>query len=175
MKRLRYNRKTGFSLIENMFAMGIVSLGFLSTMSLIQFSRLHNSLEQERARAHQVVWETMEEQVILPLSANIVPGTQTQIWDNGTPCAETPCATDDPAKGDDTEGVLTVRVINIATGEVATAPPLPLTFSDQICEVEVSLNWIPRGFIAKKLEDGVSVDRIYVETASTYVVPQLIP
>ena len=147
MKYLNCQRKKGFSLVEVMIAVGIVSLGALSTLSLLIFSRMHNDLEMERSRAHQIVSQELE-LIQFSLYPRIRTDTQTTIWNNGTP-------TD---AADDTTGLMTVTARNPYTGATVTVAPVPAV----VLQVEVTLSWNPRGSLGNKT---------YRETAMTYVSP----
>lgn len=136
----------GFTLIEALIAMSILAFGFIATVTLITSTQVNNSMEQERARAHQIVSEEME-QVRHNLYTRITPGRQITVWDNGTP--------DDTL--DDTTGNLTVTIRDPSGVELA-APPVPATR----VEVEVTVDWNPRGRLAGKT---------LRETVMTYLSP----
>lgn len=136
----------GFTLIESIIAVGLVALGMISTLSLIAATRVHNSIEQERARAHQIISEEME-RVRFELFSRIEPGQQITIWDNGTPDDDT----------DDSRGTLEV-IMRDAAGTLLTGPPL----NSGRVEVEVTLTWNPRGRLSGKTMR---------ETLMTYVSP----
>jgi type II secretory pathway pseudopilin PulG len=147
LNRLRRKaRSAGFTLVEAMIATAVVALGFTATVSLLTVTRVNNDLEQERARAHQIVLEEME-RVRLELFTRISPGRETTVWDNGTPDDDT----------DDTVGTLTVLMRDI-NGVALTGPPV--TWGR--IEVEITLSWNPRGRLKTKTMR---------ETLMTYVTP----
>lgn len=122
--------RSGFTIIESLIASLIVTIGLLATLSLLSWSRQHNAREQERARAHQIVSQELE-QVRLELFSRLNPGQQISVWDNGTPDVST----------DDTVGTLEIIMTDPDTGATLSAPPNP---AKRIC-VEVTLSWRPRG------------------------------
>lgn len=142
----RQNTTKGFTLIESMIAMVIVSIGFIATMTSLTFARIQNDLEQERARAHQIVSEQLE-QVRSNLYTYISSGQAVTVWDNGTP--------DDTT--DDTTGLMIVRARDTAGNVIASAPNPAVRV-----EVEVTLTWNPRGRLA---------GRTMRETVMTYIAP----
>lgn len=135
------------SLIEVLIAVFIVSIGMLATLSLLTWCRIHNDLEQERARAHQVVSQEME-QVRHELFTRVTAGQTITIWNNGTP--------DDTT--DDTQGTLEVVMRDPDTGNTLLTPPDPA----RRVEVEVTLSWSPRGRLSGKT---------YRESVMTYLSP----
>lgn len=145
-RSLTFRRRAGFSLIESMIATAILSLGFLGTVSLITFARVQNDLEQERARAHQIVTEKLEE-IQRDLYTFLTPGSEVTIWDNGTP----------DNSSDDTTGQLEVVARDSDGNTVAVAPNPAIRLV-----VEVTLTWNPRGRLAGKTMR---------ETAMTYIAP----
>lgn len=147
--RLRAFKSTcrGFTLVECMIAVLIVAIVMSASLSFLAFLRNHNAIEQERARAHQVVSEEME-RVRLELFSRIKTNSTTDVWNNGTPNDTT----------DDTVGQLTVTMTDPATGAVLNAAPVPA----QAVAVEVTLTWSPRGRLS---------NNILRETVMTYVVP----
>lgn len=142
----RLYRRRGFTLIESVIAIVIVSLGAISTMSLLMNSRVHNHNEQERARAHQIVSEEMD-RVRLELFSRITANETVTVWDNGTP--------DDTS--DDVIGTLDV-IIRDTDGNALAAAPVPA----QRMEVEVTLSWTP---------GGRPSGRVMRESVMTYVSP----
>lgn len=136
MKRKHFmpHPRSGFTLIESVITMAIVALAFISTVTLMTFSRIHNDLEQERARAHQVVSEELEE-IRRDLYTYITSGRTVTVWDNGTP--------DDTA--DDTTGTLEV-IARDPAGNLVVAAPSPAVR----LQVEVTLTWNPRGRLGNK-------------------------
>ncbi len=136
----------GFTLVEAAIAMVIVSLGAISTLGLLAFTRLHNEEEQERSRAHQMVSEEME-RVRLELFSRVTTGTNVTVWDNDT--------ADDAT--DDTTGTMVVTMRDTG-GNVINVAPDPAAR----VQVEVTLNWSPRGRRA---------DQTLQESVMSYVVP----
>jgi prepilin-type N-terminal cleavage/methylation domain-containing protein len=136
----------GFTLVEAAIAMVIVSLGALSTLGLLAFTRLHNEEEQERSRAHQMVSEEME-RVRLELFSRVTTGNQVTVWDNDT--------ADDTT--DDTTGTMVVVMRDTAGNSIASSPD-----PAERVQVEVTLSWNPRGRRA---------DRTLQESVMSYVVP----
>lgn len=131
-QKVRFNkqrRKTGFSLIEVMIAVVIVGAGVVSIYTLLIATRMHNSAEQERTRAHHIVSEEMD-RVRLELFTRITPGSTVTIWDNGTPAD----------LSDDTLGTITVTMWDAAGTQLASAPT-----TAQRLQVEVTISWNPRG------------------------------
>ena len=127
--------KRGFTLIECIISVAVAALFIMGTLSLFSLARMQNEVEQERAKAHQIVCQQLE-------ITNIqgYDWTQSQwtkvIWDNGTP--------DDTA--DDTTGILEISVKNLRTGVTLTGPPPvapPGTYPD-ILSIEGTLTWRPR-------------------------------
>ena len=164
MKSIRVKRRftpaavRGFSLVEVMITLAIVTLGSTATISMLTFSRLHNALEMERSRAWQIISQEIEINRS-SLYPRIRAGTSTIVWDNGTPGDTT----------DDTNGNITVRVRNAYTGEEYSFQPNPAV----LVSVEVTLEWTPRGRIGNKTDAGGNiVPRIYRETAMTYIAPK---
>lgn len=139
-------RTSGFTLVEALIAIIIATLGAISTLTLLAFTRLHNEEEQERSRAHQMVSQKMEE-IRYELYTAITPGEDVVLWDNGT--------TDDTT--DDTPGVLTVKMWDADGNELAAAP-----VEAQRIQVEVTLSWNPRG---RRAEQTLQ------ESVMTYIAP----
>lgn len=124
-KRLR----GGFTLVEALIAIVIVTLASISTLSLLMFARMHNAQEQERARAHQIATERMD-RLLHELFPTVVAGEDITVWDNGTP--------DDTS--DDTQGVITVSLRDV-DGNPINVTPTPW----ERVEIEVTVSWNPRG------------------------------
>ncbi|MFW5870096.1 MAG: type IV pilus modification PilV family protein [Candidatus Sumerlaeota bacterium] len=141
-------KRTGFTLLEVMLAVAIAGITTLATLGILGFARLHNSQEQERARAHQVVTQAIEEENHR-LFTYTTAGEEMTIWDNMTP-GDT---------SDDTVGTLTLRVENAQTGEVLTQAPDPAV----MVKIEATLTWVTRG---SKLQD-----KLMRESAMAYKVP----
>jgi prepilin-type N-terminal cleavage/methylation domain-containing protein len=129
MKHTKSRARRGFTLVEAAIGIVIVSIGAIATLTLLMFTRLHNAEQQERARAHQIVSQEMEQRHA-DLYTNLTPGTTVTIWDNGTP--------DDTT--DDTVGTLFIYVRD-ADGNLITQTPIPW----ERVEVEVTLAWNGRG------------------------------
>jgi prepilin-type N-terminal cleavage/methylation domain-containing protein len=125
----------GFTLVEVLLSLVLVSIGMLATMSLLMFIRQSNVMEQERSRARQIVYEQLEA-ARASLYTHLASGTTVTVWDNGTP--------NNPA--DDTQGALDVIVKNLA-GTRLYAAPVPA----QVVQVEVTLSWHPHGRRAAKV------------------------
>lgn len=121
--------RQGFTLIECMIAMVIVSVGSVATITLLMNLRIHNHNEQERARAHQIVSEEMD-RVQLELYSRVTSNETVTVWDNGTP--------DDTS--DDVTGLLDVTLRDTA-GNTLLAAPVPA----ERVEIEVTLSWVPGG------------------------------
>ena len=159
--------RRGFSLVEVMIALGVVAMGALASLSLLSFANLHNYLEMERIRAHEIVSGTLEQQRSQFFPKSLGSG-QTTIWDNGT--ADTT---------DDTEGNLFVTRTNAVTGEsigktiaqlktdlISTTSTQDTTPnpSSTLVQVDVVMEWTPRGRVG-----GSGVDtKIYREEAVAY-------
>ena len=139
--------RSGFSLIECLFAVAVAAIMFLSTLALLGFARLHNANEQERTRAHEIVCQhlVVERHKLFTWTASARNQT---VWDNGT--------RDDLT--DDTIGVLEVIVRDPATGAIFTSAPNPA----QLVEIEATITWHPRGRMA---------GRFLRETAIIYNAP----
>jgi prepilin-type N-terminal cleavage/methylation domain-containing protein len=144
-------RHRAFTLVEIMVAVVIVSIGMIATLTSLSYANLHNDMEQERARAHQIVCEKMEQQIQRLYSNGAVMTSSTPtVWDNGTPDNTT----------DDTLGTLDVVATKpdgtlIASGSLPPVPAVRVT-------LEVTLSWHPRGRLHAKTMR---------ETAMTYMVP----
>ncbi len=120
----------GFSLVEALIASGIAGIAILSTLSLLAFSRLHNEIEQERSRAHQIVSELLEVETY-KLFTWTQTHTETTIWNNGTP--------DDTT--DDTVGTVEIVIRDAQDGTVLSSIPLPA----RMVEIEATITWKHRG------------------------------
>lgn len=144
--RLGAGARIGFSLIETMIAILIVSMGSIATISMLTATHIQNDMAQERARAHQMVSEEME-RVRLELFPRANPGQQVTVWDNGTPDDES----------DDSVGTLEV-VMRDLDGTELTVAPIPA----RRVQVEVTLTWNPRGRLQSKTMR---------ETVMTYLAP----
>jgi type II secretory pathway pseudopilin PulG len=138
--------KAAFTLVETLIASGILAIVMLGSMSLMTYSRIQNDLDQERARAHQIVTGQME-RVKQMLYTQITGGTTLTVWDNGTP----------GNTADDTNGTISVQIRKL-DGTVVTAAPVPA----EAVQIEVTLTWNPRGRLKGKT---------FRETAMTYVAP----
>jgi Tfp pilus assembly protein PilV len=138
--------RRGFTLVEAALAIVIVTLGSLSTLGLLAFTRLHNEEEQERSRAHQMVCEEME-RVRLELFSRVTAGDLVTVWDNDTANDTT----------DDTTGTMRVTMRDTA-GNLLNAAPDPA----ERVQVEVTLSWSPRG---RRADENLQ------ESVMSYVVP----
>lgn len=139
-------RQAGFTLIEAIITVLIVTVGSIGALTLVSYLRLQNDLHQERARAHQIVCEEME-RLRHELYTRITGGDTVTVWDNGTLDDDT----------DDTMGTLTVTVWDMDGNELAAAPS-----PAELVEVEVTLTWNPRGRMSGKT---------YRETVMSYFAP----
>ena len=119
----------GFTLVEAMITILIVAAASIGATQMAIFVRTQNDLEQERARAHQIVSEEME-WVRHTLYTHLRTGGTVVIWDNGTP--ENP--------DDNTEGLLEI-IVRDPAGNLVTHP----SGQDVALTVEVTLTWNPRG------------------------------
>lgn len=145
---MRIKRTAGFTLVECLIASAIAGISFLGTLYVLAFARVHNEMEQERARAHQIVCQKLEVERYQLFTWTQSQSEQT-IWDNGTP----------EDTSDDTVGTLELIVKNPATGEVLTAAPDPAV----VVEIEATLTWKVRG--------GRLSEKVLRETAMTYKAP----
>lgn len=143
----RVRSSAGATLVESMFSVAITAIGMLSTLSLLTFDRIHNDLEQQRSRAHQIVCEELE-RVRLELFSRVTSGSQITLWDNGTPSDTS----------DDVSGVLEVEITDPDDGSVLSLAPVPA----EIVQVEVTMSWFPAGRRSQKQ---------LRETVATYIVP----
>lgn len=130
-----------------MIAMMIVMMGSIATISMLSAAQSENSIEQERARAHQIISEQME-RVRFQLYSLVTAGQQVTVWDNGTP--------DDTA--DDTTGTLEVIIKDPESGAILNAAPSPA----KRVQIEVTLTWNPRGRLG---------GHTLRETVMTYLAP----
>jgi Tfp pilus assembly protein PilV len=148
MNRAHLHRRApfAFTLVETMFAVFIVSITFTASMSLIGYIRMQSTLDQERARAHQIVVGEME-RVRFELYTRVTGGDQITVWDNGTPDDNT----------DDTVGTLEVIMRKLDGSQIITAP-IPA----EAVQIEVALTWNPRGRIA---------GRVLRQSMMTYIAP----
>ena len=128
------NRAQAFTLVECMVATAVCAIVFLGTLGLLGFARMSNELEQERARAHQIVCQEIEVKRLALYSAMGDPednwrvsNSEPIIWDNGTP--------DDPS--DDIKGSLAVTIRNAETGQILESPPNPAI----LVSVEATVSW----------------------------------
>lgn len=142
------NSVGGFTLIECMIASVIAVVCFLGTIYLLMFARMHNEIEQERARAHQIVCQALELE-LYKLFTWTKSQSQKTIWDNGTPSNP----------NDDTIGTLEVIIKNPKTGAILTSAPNPAV----LLEIEATLSWTYRGARLSKT--------MLRETVMTYKVP----
>lgn len=140
-------RRGGFTLIEVLVAVLVVSVSFTAVMTLLIFDSVCNNFEQERIRAHQIVSEEMEN-VRRTLYTRLTSGRTVTVWDNGTPAITT----------DDTVGTLEVTVRDPKSGVQLTQAPVPATR----VQVEVTLIWHPR---------GSNNNKTMHETLMTYIAP----
>mgnify|MGYP006306784877 CR=1 FL=1 len=138
----------GFTLVEVMLAVAIAGIAAMSTLGVLGFARLLNSQEQERARAHQIVTQAIEEENHR-LFTYTTAGEEKTIWDNMTP-GDT---------SDDTVGPLTLRVETAQTGAVLFNAPDPAV----MVKIEATLTWVTRG---SKLQN-----KLMRESAMAYKVP----
>lgn len=141
-------RTAGFTLVECMLSVAIVGITSSATISLLGYALMHNELEQERSRAHQMVCQKLEIERCQLFTWTRSNSVQT-LWDNATPL--------DPT--DDTTGTLTVIVKNAKTGEILTLSPDPAV----LVSIEATLEWYYRG--------GRLEGMLLRETAMTYKAP----
>jgi prepilin-type N-terminal cleavage/methylation domain-containing protein len=125
--------RRAFTLVECMVATAVCAIIFLATISLLGFARLSNEVEQERARAHQIVCERIEVERYKLFTWTAANSVQT-IWDNGTPS--------NPA--DDIKGTLEVIIRDAKTGAVLAMVPNPAV----LVSIEATLTWNPPGSIS---------------------------
>ncbi len=133
--------------MECLFALAISSLSFMATASLLFYTKFHNEIEQQRARAHQIVTERLEIERF-QLFTWTQTGDQVTVWDNNTP--------DNP--DDDTVGSIFIVVRNALTDEILTVAPSHPAF---LVQVEATLIWAPK----------TRPNRIMRETAMTFKSP----
>gem|GEM_PF-1017209 len=166
--RRRPDRR-GFSLVEVMISVGIVALVFVATLSMLTFAHTMDALEQERARAHQIVVEKIEEIDSL-LYSYVRADESVTVWDNGTP----------NNAADDTPGCLTIQAA-LSDGTVIETPtPVPAEGTPpERVTITITLRWQARGVLGgERLEDPCeSVDnpdlegKVMSESLVTYLVP----
>lgn len=145
--RLSNRRSRGFSLIEVMIAVLVVSIGFVATVQLITTMYVFNKLEEERAQAHQILAHELEK-MRLDLISRIRPSEVVTIWDGGTP--------DDPS--DDLNGTLEITMRD-ASGTLITTPP---TTGERV-QIESMITWNPGGRLN---------NRTLTESLITYMAPK---
>lgn len=145
---MRRKHNAGFTIVETVIASAIAAFSIMATLSLLTFARLVNEIEQERARAHQIVCQKLEIERY-QLFTWTQTGSEVTIWDNGTPDNET----------DDTKGLLEIVVTDPATGAVLLAAPDPAV----VIQIEATLTWRVRG--------GRPAEKDLRETAITYKAP----
>lgn len=127
-------RPRGVSLLEVLVTVAVVSIGMTSILTMTMQATAVSTLEQERARANQLVCQYMEEKVIFPPLPEISSGTQVTVWDNGTP--------NNP--NDDTMGTIEIVAYDMKTGLQITS--IPVNKMNRVrYRVEVTMNWHPRG------------------------------
>lgn len=143
----RARLRGGFSLIEALIAVIVVTMGSIATIQLLAATHVQSELDEERARAHQLISEELE-QIRSELFARLRPIEAVTMWDSGTP----------DILEDDTVGTMAV-VMRDVNGNVLTGPP---TTSERI-EVEITLSWTPRGRLSGKTLS---------ETLMTYITPK---
>ncbi len=139
-------RRRGFTIIEAVITVVLVTIGSIGALQMTVFLRTQNDLEQERARANQIISEEME-RIRHTLYTRITGGTTVTVWDNGTP--------DNP--DDDTIGTIEVTVRD-PDGNLLMMAPVPAVR----VQVEVTLTWNPRGRLS---------GRTFRETLMTYIAP----
>ncbi len=139
--------RRGFTLIESIVTVLVVTIGSIGALSLATWVRMQNDLEQERARAHQIVCQEME-RIRHELYTRITGGTTVTVWDNGSP----------ENADDDTFGTLEV-VVRHPNGTILAAAPKPAVR----VQVEVTLSWNPRGRLGGS--------KTFRETVMTYIAP----
>jgi Tfp pilus assembly protein PilE len=145
---MKRKRICGVTIIESVIAAAIASIAMLGVMTFLGYARMHNEIEQERSRAHELVCQALEIE-----RYKLFTWTQTQsqktIWDSGTP--------DDYS--DDTIGTLEIIVRNPKTNQVLSQAPDPAT----LVEIEATLTWNYRG--------GSASGKVLHETVMTYKAP----
>lgn len=127
--RFKARRRRGFTLVEALISIVIITLMSITTLTLLMFTRMHNAHEQERARAHQIATERMD-RILHELFPTVEAGEDITVWDNGTP--------DDTS--DDTQGVVSVSLWDV-DGNPINFTPTPW----ERVEVEVTVTWNLRG------------------------------
>lgn len=127
-------RPRGVSLLEVLITVLVVAVSMISILTMMMQATAVSTLEQERARANQLVCQYMEEKVIFPPLPEISSGTQVTVWDNGTP--------NNPA--DDTVGTIKIIAYDMKTGvQINSIPVNPMNRVRY--RVEVTMEWHPRG------------------------------
>ena len=145
--RMKRNVK-GFTILECLLASVIMGVMILASLTLLLAAKIHNEMEMERNRAHQIICQALELEKYKLFTWTESDSQQT-IWDNGTP--------DDP--DDDTVGTLEVIVRDPKTGNILNEAPDPAT----LVEVEASLTWNFRG--------GSMSRKVLRESVMTYKAP----
>lgn len=144
-KTLHASLRRGFTLIEAMVTVLVITAASIGGIEMVVFVRTQNTLEQERSRANQIVCSEME-RLRYELYTHITGGSTVTVWDNGT-----------PDTADDTIGTLSV-IVHDPDGNLLTAAPVPAV----AVQVEVTLEWHPRG-----RRHGAT----FRESAMTYIAP----
>lgn len=147
---MRKTTTRGFTLIECMIAVGIASMLTIGTLSLLYLVRAQNEIEQQRARAHQIVSQKLEGERYLYHKYRIPSNTVT-IWDNGTPY--------DPT--DDTVGQMEIVIWDVRTHTLITGTVDPGT--NNLVSIEATLTWSPRS--------GPAHNRTLHESVMAYAAP----
>lgn len=120
----------GFTLIEVIVTMAVVSIIFLGTFTLVRSSQIYNSSEQERSGASAVAAEHMENvrQTFYP---SLQSYTQNEtLWDHSTP--------DDTS--DDVVGQVVVQLYDLGGNALSQSPA-----SGETLQVIVAVRWFPQG------------------------------
>lgn len=143
-----YRENKGFTIIECLIASIVMGIMILASLTLLLAAKIHNEMEMERNRAHQIICQALELEKYKLFTWTESDSQQT-IWDNGTP--------DDP--DDDTIGTLEVIVRDPKTGTVLNEAPNPAT----LVEIEATLTWNFRG--------GSMSRRVLRESVMTYKAP----
>lgn len=143
-----HKNSKGFTIIECLIASAIMGVMILASLTLLLAAKMHNEMEMERNRAHQIITQALELEKYKLFTWTESDSEQT-IWDNGTP----------DNTDDDTVGTLEVIVKDPKTGEVLTEAPDPAT----LVEIEATLTWNFRG--------GSMSRRVLRESVMTYKAP----